>query len=560
MGDGPEAVHADLTSGQPAALDAAVEACRTAIRQLADAIDLISLASDKPEWDSSEAYEAYNLRAWSTRAAAGVALIRVNRTSLAVRMAASTYASVVDSATDVIEQWRRIKRSDGSGDGIVLARMIILMRLSALRVQLDARLVEAIDFMQTDALTGDQEQWRTSGLIKSMLHDLNSPNDSGPIIPNTLATGDDDGGWKPQGLGYDPDGHPPALLQTSYSGGQAQLALVDPETGEQLGFVDLGGKGDGPPPDHAGGVAVHNGQVYVMSSGKDPSMYAYSLQAIRDAAPGETISPDDPPTPMSAGAYSTIDGDTLYVGTFDEHNPGEMFTYDWDSETRQWVPGSGPHPTPPQTQGAAVVDGQVVFSTSWGRGNTSELQAYQLSDVLAGNGNDESYRLGEVNLPTMSEGVVALDGHGLITTFESGASGHSGPLGDASLEDLWAAQSMTLTPFSALGLTGDINVAPVSLEQASVDFEAGGRRLANAATSVDEVTLPAGCLGRGTQGDAFASVITQNCDETSQWITEGRISADVTADGLRESAASYVDADQAIQDAFTSISSWFGGP
>jgi hypothetical protein len=297
-----------------------------------------------------------------------------------------------------------------------------------------------------------------------------------------------------------------------------------------------------------------------MSSDKPPQMYTYPLQDIRDAPPGQTIPADYPPVTMSAGAYSTIDGDTLYVGSFEENAPGEMFTYNWDSDVRKWVPQSGPHPTPPQTQGAAVVDGHVVFSTSAGRGNTSELEAYPLADVLAGHGSDETYRLGQVSLPTMSQGVVALDGQGLVTTFESGASQYSGPLGDASLEDLWAAQSMTVTPFSALGMTGDITVVPVSLDQASVDFDAAGGRLRGAAASVDEVTLPGGCLGRAAQGDAFASAITQHCDETSQWIAEGRISADVTADGLTKSAASYVAVDQSIRDAFTSLSSWFGGP
>ncbi|MRJ76663.1 hypothetical protein GEV29_08955 [Aeromicrobium sp. SMF47] len=558
MGDGPEQLYADITSGQPAALDAAIDTCRTTMRQLADAIDLIGLATDTPEWDSSEAYEEYNLRAWATRAAAEVAFIRVNRTSLAVKMAASSYAAAVDSATDVIEWWRTTKRSDVSGDALTLARTIASLRLYAVRIALNGQLAEATDFLKTNPLTGDQEQWRTTGLIKSMLHDLNSPTDSGPAIPNTLATGDDDRGWTPQGLGYDPDGRPPALLQASYSGGKAQLAQIDPETGEQLGFVDLGGYKGGTPPDHAGGVTVHDGSVNVMSSGDPARMYTYSLKAVRDASPGQTVTPLPEPVSMRAGAYSTIDGDTLYVGTHVKDGPGNLFTYTKD-ESGQWVEQSGPHPTPPQTQGAAVVDGQIVFSTSYGRGNTSALEGYRLSDVLAGHGNNEDHRLGEVSLPSMSQGVVALDGHGLVTTFESGAEPYSKPDDDVSLDELWGAQSMTITPFSALGMTGGIEVVPVTLNQASVDFEAGGRRLQSAGTSVDGVALPAGCLGKNAQGDAFATEVTSSCDLTSRWISQGRISAKVTAEGLVTSATSYVKTDQGIRDAFARMSAWMAG-
>ncbi|NRQ51514.1 hypothetical protein [Aeromicrobium stalagmiti] len=560
MGDGPEQTYAEMTSGQPAAIDAAIDSCATTIRHLADAVDLIGLATDTPQWDSSEAYEAYNLRAWATRAAAEVTLVRVNRTSLALSMAAGAYVSMVDSATEVIEFWRRAKRSDVSGDVVSLARTLAQMSLGVVRSTFEANLREAIDFVQTDPLSGDQETWQTTGLIKSMLHDLNSPTDVGPSIPNTFATGDDDGGWTPQGLGFDPDGDPPTLLQTSYSGPDAQLSLVDPETGEQLGFVNLAGDGGGPAPDHAGGVTVHDGTVYVMSSGDPASMYSYPLDQIRGATPGQTVQPLAAPVEMEAGAYSTIDGNTLYVGTYEEDGPGTLYTYEWNSSAGAWDLMPGSHDTPPKTQGAAVIDGQIVFSTSGGRGNTSDLYAYTVDDVLAGHGNDADHLLGQVSLPTMSEGVIALDGTGLITTYESGASPYSTPSSSASLEDLWAAQAMTITPFSALDLTGGIDVVPVSLDRASIDFDAGARRLQSAAASIDEVSLPAGTLGTSSTGDTFASVVTAHCDQTSQWIAEGRISATVTADGLVTSAASYVATDQAIRDGIDALTSWMTGP
>lgn len=559
MADGPEAKYADIASGRPSVLDAAIDTCTTTIRHLADAIDLIELATDKPDWDSTEAYRAYNLRAWSARAAAEVSFVRVNRISLATQTAVAAYNAAEADATRIIEWWRQTKRSDLSGDVVSLARAIALGSLKGVASQLSRELAEAIDFVQTDRLTDDQEKWLTNGLTKSMLHDLDSPTDSGPTIPDTFATGDDDGGWTPQGLGFDPDGHPPVLLQGSYSGPASQLSLVDPDTGEQLGHVELGSRPGGTSPDHAGGVTVHDGRVNVMSSDDPPTMYTYSLKEIRDASPGQTVVPLRDPVPIAGGAYSTIDGDTLYVGTFTEKAPGSLKAYAWDAGSKEWVAKPGSYETPPQTQGAAVIDGQMVFSTSWGRGNTSRLQAYRLGDVLAGHGNDADHQLGQVSLPTMSEGAVAIDDTGLITTYESGAKKHSTPSDSAELNDLWGNRSMTITPFSALGMSGGIDVAPVSLERASVDFDASARRLQRAASSVTEVTLPAGCLGSNAQGDAFASMVTDRCDETARWIGEGRISANVTADGLVTSAKSYVAADQAARDVFAAITSWMGG-
>lgn len=565
MTDGPEQLYAKLTSGRPGELEAAIETCRTTLRHLDDAIDLISIANDKPQWDSTEAHEAYNIRAWATRAATEVSFIRVNRASLAVQMASAAYVTTSQAAADVIEWWRSNKRADLSGDLLILVRLIASARLLALTSQLESKLTEAISFVEADPLSGDQEQWRTNGLLKTMLHDLGSPTDTGPIIPNTLATGDDDTGWKPQGLGYDPNGQSPALLQTAYSGSQAQLSRIDPDTGEQLGFVNLDGY-DGRGPDHAGGVVVHGDTVYVMSSSTDvespdgpkPGIFSYSLQEVRDAAPGQTISAQTDPTEMAAAAYSTIDGDTLYVGTHEKDGPGELFTYTKD-DSGTWALRSGPHPTPPQTQGAAVVDGQVVFSTSFGRGNTSELQAYRLGDVLSGHGSDESRALGTIDLPTMSEGVLSMDGKGLLTTYESGAGPYSTPEGSTGLAELWAAQAMTLTPFSAVGMVGGISVLPVTLQQASVDFESSGRRLQRAASSIDEVSLTSGCLGKVTQGDAFARVVTKHCDTTADWIGEGRISAGVTADGLVTSAEAYVATDEAISGWFAAFTSGMGG-
>ena len=207
-----------------------------------------------------------------------------------------------------------------------------------------------------------------------MRRDLEHPGDAGPIIPGTLATGDDDHGWTPQGLGYDPEtGY---LIQTSYNhDGAAQLSLVDPDTGELVRTVDLSAYEDPethetmPPPDHAGGVAVHDGSVWITSSGADPTVYQYSMSDITSSVagrprpgPGRTAGrPPAAPTPRSVG-------DTMYVGTFEQDAPGKplhLHVGPAQSGVVELRGGSCSRHLP-QTQGIAVRGGEVVFSTSFG--------------------------------------------------------------------------------------------------------------------------------------------------------------------------------------------------
>lgn len=548
---GPEAAYAAMTSGDPGTLSGAAADVRSAMSDLKDSIELIGLASDTPDWSSPTARTRFNMNAWATRASAEVSFIRLNRAALALHRVSADYTTMTAAADQAIAWWRTIKAQPVDPVTLILARFQTLLVLRGIRDDLGSGIDEAIDFLVADPLTSDQQAWLTNGLARSMRHDLEDPGGLGPIIPGTLAGGDDDG-FTPQGLGYDPTTG--LLVQTSYDDDASRISLVDPETGEQVSVADLGQAVDdqGRPlgaPDHGGGVAVRDGKVYVMSSSHPPSMYTYSMDDVRNASPGQSVPPLTSPQEMPAAAYSTIVGDTLYAGTFtdDGDTPGKLYTFTYDDRSDSWVPASGPHPTPPQTQGITVRGDDVVFSTSWGRDQQGALESYHLGDVTGAADGSLPHPISTVALPTMAEGVVAMP-DGIFTTYESGSSSYSRPTGRQSLEDLWAGLQMTTTPYSELGLGGGgtIDVEPTTLRQASSSFDQAEAGLRSGQRAIGTISLPSGCLGDVPQGSSFATAVTTHCDETSDWLGQGRIAAGVTASGLVTAASAYDDSDSLI--------------
>lgn len=550
---GPEALYAAMTSGDLPAVRAVETQVSDAMRAVRDHVELIRYAADKPDWTSPSARTRFNMTAWTTRATAEIAHIRLNRARLAVEAAGDAYRGMDDAATTVIEHWRTEKPKITDPISLLLLRAAVLIELGSVRAEYDGLLVEARDFVEADPLTDEQRDWFENGLARSMRRDLETGSMPGPAIPDTLATGDDDGGWTPQGLGYDPaTGY---LLQTSYHGDQAQLSVVDPDTGELVGSVQLDGyqpRGSDdalPPPDHAGGVAVHGGSIWVTSSGDPGSVYQYSMADVLGASPGSPVAPTGAPQEVGAAAYSTIVGDTMYVGSF-EHGPGRLYAYTWDPVSGSWGSQQGPYPTPPETQGVAVRGNEIVFSTSWGRDNGGTLQSYNLGDVLAG--GDLGDPLQSVALPNMAEGVAMLP-QGVLTTYESGAAGYVDPK-DAPLEELWAALNMTVTPYSALGLAGvGIDVEPVTLREASQLFDEAAAGLDAAESRIGGLSLPGGCLGDAPGAGGFIGAVAQHCDITARWLDKGTLACGVTATGLIATATDYEDTDRGAGGLFDQL-------
>jgi hypothetical protein len=535
---GPESVYGAMTSGNPAVVSGVETGLEDAMRDVRSQLELIRYAADKPDWSSPSARTRFNMTAWTTRATAEVSFIRLNRAKLSLAQAVDAYRRMDTAATAVIEHWRRWKSQVADPISLLLLRAAVLTELAAIRADYTLLLEEARDFVEADPLTDEQRDWLVNGLARSMRRDLENGSNPGPIIPGTLATGDDDGGWTPQGLGYDP--HSGYLLQTSYHGTQAQLSLVDPGTGELVQTVQLAAVDDESlPPDHAGGVAVHDGVVWVTSSGSPGQVFSYSLSQITSAAPGAAVPPRDTPQEIAEGAYSTIVGDTMYVGSF-EHGPGKLYTYTWDPSSGSWADKQGPFPTPPETQGVAVRGGEIVFSSSWGRDNGSTLQSYNLGDVLAGGSLGSP--LQTVALPNMSEGIAMLP-HGVLATYESGAAGYVDPDGNP-LETLWASMNMTVTPYADLGLADDgIDVETPTLREASRIFDEVRDGLDDVRRRISGLSLPSGALGDVPEAASFASAMDRHCTATADWLGKGTLASGVTASGLIATATDYDETD-----------------
>ncbi len=538
---GPEELYEQITSGNPGTLTTLIADLGTAMTHVSGAIDDIVLAEDQPNWSSPSARTQFNMNAWAARATAEMAFVRLNRTKLSVQMVhgAQTWADI--EATRQITTWRTLQQTVTSGLLLMVYRAVIIGYLEDIKSQLGDRIDEARDFFQTDGLTEEQREWFENGLARSMREDLEDPTQPiGPIIPNTLATGNDDDGWIPQGLAYDPASG--MLVQTSYNkDGEAELSIVDPETGELVQTVRLGPY-DGAAPDHAGGVSIHDGRVYVSSSDDPPRLFTYDLADVQNATPGQTVPVQGSPQTLDAGAYSTIHDGVLYAGTFTHEpgEPGELYTYEQDG-SGTWVRTGGPYETPGEAQGVAIHDGHIVFSTSEGRQNPSTLQVYDLNHLTST--GELGTQQGFESLPNMAEGVVPLP-EGLLTTHESGAAHYVDANGNP-VTSLWAGTHLSFTPYDEVGIDGTIEVEPHTLEEASASFRHAEAALDQCETQIGVLTLPGSAIAEVPEATTYASALVSHLDTTASWLDEGRITADVTATGLVQTAEDYVSTDLA---------------
>ena len=546
VGSGPVPLHAEMTSGSSGTIRSVAAETTEAMAKVRESIELIRYAQDRPAWDSDMARQSYNMRAWATRASSEICFNRLNRVTLALEVAADGYDHMEKQADETLAWYRREKPKVVDALGMFVLMFTAVNNLLTVRGYYSEDLATARDFLATDPYSTDEEDWAELGLVKSMLRDLEHGTVPGPIIPETFSTGQDDRAWTPQGLGLTPDGN---LIQTSYEESVdpetgekvylANLTIIDPDTGQVINTVELGG-GDGLPPNHAGGVVVHDGTVWVASSDSDnPTMVPYSLSQLEGAKPTDTVQPNGASMPVGAGASATVSGDTMYVGSFNEHGPGKMYTYTWDPETKSWGDKQGPVEIPAKTQGIAVRGNEIVFSTSFGRDKTSELQSYNLADITGGGSLPDPLRT--VDLPTMSEGLVMLPG-GIVTTYESGASPYATPNGKDP-DDLWAGSFMTLTPYDELGLAGQVDVVPTTLQAASAWFADAERGLDQAERRVSRLNLPPSSLGTAPGTGALVSTVDTYVATTATWIEESRLSSDTTASGLIAAANDYEDAD-----------------
>jgi hypothetical protein len=257
------------------------------------------------------------------------------------------------------------------------------------------------------------------------------PGDAAPLPtfgdgPPILHVGDGSD-WVPQGLGYDPATD--RLLTTYYSSPDGDpdraagilLSIQDLVTGNEILSALLAG------PDHAGGVAIDGDHVWVASS--DGYVYLYSLADI-EAANGAPVQPQTR-FAVPASAYLTVHGGRLYVGSFDDEDPGSVYSVPLGADGQPSGPPVFEATAPPRSQGLAVTDDGFVFSTSWGRENPGELISISRSGEVK-----------RLQAPNMSEGIVIVNGK-LYVVYESGATAYQ-------YDGNHPSSHITITPLDAL--------------------------------------------------------------------------------------------------------------
>jgi hypothetical protein len=556
----PEVAYRRVVSGDPAAVRGAAETLTATLGELEGAAQGLLEAAGVPVW-SGEAVLAFRARVDGILTGIQVNHAMVSRAAGALETAVAAYETAVANADHFVSFWR--SRPTGLHPIVeeLLARAVnarLLETGTTYQTQLAA--VTAVldgDDVDLDELDEDTREWVERGLEKNEDWMKDTGSSLGPLIPNTQATGDDRG-WIPQGLGYDPVlGQ---LVQSYYTeDGTSTIAVIDEATGREVNEVVLGGDTTedgkvvpGPAPGHAGGVAVDGDQVYVTSGKK---VWTYSLSDLRSASPGDTVQPSAA-HPVAAGSYSAFHDGRLYVG---DHYGNKLYAYEKDG-SGGWTPvtGSDGEPevieTPEKVQGVVVRDGELVFSTSFGRQNESALV---VQDRETGERGDP------YPMPNMSEGVVEVDGE-LLTTYESGAAtyddagtGAAGWLWGVPDDDgLWATQHMTRTPLSELGLTEDLEVEPGSLRDAAQDLLAPGEALRSASTALAGVRVQAHQLGDVPAAAGLSSSVTTLVDTSESSLRTGSNALERISDALVAVAHDYQRTDEVVGRGFQGLTPW----
>ncbi|WP_405070735.1 hypothetical protein OG558_14535 [Kribbella sp. NBC_01510] len=216
----------------------------------------------------------------------------------------------------------------------------------------------------------------------------------------------------PQGAGtwYNWDGSGKNLLLVgSYrDGADSQIYGIDPATGSTVGIVAIAES-------HVGGITVSKGWAFV--SGAGSSIRKYSLTALRDAmkaAGTPYLTQVGTARDVAGASFIGSYGDSLFAGTFNETGRGTMYEYKIaDDGTLTTVAGAWEVPT--KTQGLTVTANHFIYSTSYGRGNRSNIYV-----VKRGQKDLDAAALSCFRAPSMTEGITEYNGTAYLV-YESGS-------------------------------------------------------------------------------------------------------------------------------------------
>lgn len=213
-----------------------------------------------------------------------------------------------------------------------------------------------------------------------------------------------------QGLAFTPD----YLLLTAYALNAQEnggLYVYDRKTGAFLGKIPMR-RGS-----HLGGIAYGGKNVWVCHSG-ERVLSRISYKALCGAVRQRTFSvegfEEDYPLDDEPSCLTEENG-RLFAATFRDKVESRMTAYRYD-ENRDRLVAENVYQIPPKVQGVAFdAAGNVWFSTSYGRKNSSFLLKYK---ALAAVGEEGVQSEAVVELPPCSEELAAQNGK-LYIVFES---------------------------------------------------------------------------------------------------------------------------------------------
>lgn len=523
----PETLFARLVAGRPARIrelgaDLVLEDTR-----VTEAVDLLTAGLAGVRWNGGLAVLACLGAGQRVFVASCLTSWRLYRTGRVLDRLADQVDAIEDWARTTIAVWRQ-------RDPALDAAQVTSLRQGVNLVLVQGILVYGalLDQARTEITSTDDElaDWLEDGAADDYRWALAYGGGRGPRVPDAAANGDD-GGWTPQGLGYDPATGD--YLTTSYRTNIAnpeekgddyddsQLTVVDPATGDVVNQVRLGGPGNFTlGPSHAGGVAVNGDHVYVVGGGQ---LYDYSLDEIRSAAPGATVQPTAV-NPAPATSYVTVAGGKVYLGKWDKKGEDDaVHVYDIGPDGRPDLSKGETYPAPAGSNGVAVLpDGRLVFSVNHGRGEAGALESYEVRD-------GELHRTGSVPVANLPEELIVTPDGRLVGINESGASdyapwdtdgrdrdgdyggeddgaGDTGGSEGKDLADFWARTHLFDLPLGALDGEG-FHVEPVTLDQGAQQAFAAADGLDGVRNRLAGLHLPASLLGEVPGADALSAAV-----------------------------------------------------
>ncbi|MCL4852225.1 MAG: hypothetical protein KJZ78_12695 [Bryobacteraceae bacterium] len=217
------------------------------------------------------------------------------------------------------------------------------------------------------------------------------------------------------------------LLITSYDPAERYSLIIgiDAKTGKRIGAAKIAYS-------HVGGIAIFEKLGWAFVSDEEPrKVRKYSLKKLADAisTSDKKILDSEPPDQSVIGAsFLTSHGptNTLWAGNFKQSAKGgrpRMKAYKVD-KNGQLTPENGSWEVPIKTQGVVVTKDFLIYSTSFGRNNRSNLYVVRRGK---GETNLDNARLFCFRSPSMSEGI-AVYGDNLYVLYESGARIYNPPI------------------------------------------------------------------------------------------------------------------------------------